>query len=273
MKSFIFRVGYSVAAVTVISASVFALAAYASHSWGGYHWARTSNPFTVKLGDNVSTAWDASLLGASSDWSQSAVLDMVVVAGQTSPRSCRAVNGMVEVCNYRYGNNGWLGVASIWLNGSHITQGTVKLNDSYFFSTSRYNTPAWRNFVTCQEVGHTFGLDHQDEDFSNINLGTCMDYTSDPTGTAGTNGTLDNEHPNQHDYDELDAVYSHLDSFNSFSRLLANVSHALAKDADSNDSPEWGREVRHSSNGHGSVYEKDFGRGNSMVTFVIWANN
>lgn len=29
-------------------------------------------------------------------------------------------------------NNGWLGIASISVNGSHITQGTVKLNDTYF---------------------------------------------------------------------------------------------------------------------------------------------
>jgi hypothetical protein len=26
---------------------------------GNYHWARTSNPFTLKLGDNVSSAWDS----------------------------------------------------------------------------------------------------------------------------------------------------------------------------------------------------------------------
>ena len=55
----------------------------------------------------------------------------------------------------------------------------------------------------CQEVGHTLGLDHQDENFDNPNLGTCMDYTSDP----GTN-----QHPNQHDYDELEAIYAHLDT-------------------------------------------------------------
>ena len=30
-------------------------AAHATHSWGAYHWARTSNPFTVKLGTNVSS--------------------------------------------------------------------------------------------------------------------------------------------------------------------------------------------------------------------------
>jgi hypothetical protein len=29
----------------------------------------------------------------------------------------------------------------------------------------------------------------------NINLGTCMDYTMDPTGTKGTNGTRNNTRP------------------------------------------------------------------------------
>lgn len=42
-----------------------------------------------------------------------------------------------------------------------------------------------RCLVTCQEVGHTFGLDHRDENFDNGNLGTCMDYTNDP-GTRFT---------------------------------------------------------------------------------------
>ena len=69
----------------------------------------------------------------------------------------------------------------------------MKLNDTYF-NTSTYNTEAWRNLVSCQEVGHTFGLDHQDENFNNPNLGTCMDYTNDPSS---------NQHPNQHDYDHL----------------------------------------------------------------------
>ena len=59
--------------------------------------------------------------------------------------------------------------------------------------------------MICQEIAHDFGLDHQDENFSNPNLGTCMDYTSDPEGPPS------NEHPNQHDYDQLESIYSHLD--------------------------------------------------------------
>jgi hypothetical protein len=177
--------------------------AQANHSWGGYHWARTSNPFTVTLIDNVDANWDSYLRTTSTDWTKSTVLDTTVVAGSGNARTCKATAGQVRVCNAAYGNTGWLGIASISITGdTHITQGTVKLNDTYF-STAQYNTPAYRNLVSCQEVGHTFGLAHQDEIFTNPNLGTCMDYTNDPST---------NQHPNQHDYDELVTIYSHLDS-------------------------------------------------------------
>src|SRR5206468_5527238 len=119
-----------------------------------------------------SSAWDSYLATTSSDWSASSVLNTTIVAGSAKPRNCRPTSGRVEVCDASYGNTGWLGVAQIWISGgTHITQGTVKLNDTYF-NTATYDTPGWRNLVTCQEVGHTFGLDHQDTNFDNKNLGT-----------------------------------------------------------------------------------------------------
>src|SRR5262249_9511852 len=176
----------------VIGLAVFLTPSNATHSWGGYHWARTANPFTLKVGDNVSSQWDGILNTTISDWSQSTVLNLVKVAGQATGH-CRGTTGRDEVCNSTYGNTGWLGVASTTgTGGTHITGGTVKLNDTYF-NTSQYNTTAWRNLVSCQEVGHTLGLDHQDTNFNNANLGTCMDYTNDPST---------NQHPNKHDYDE-----------------------------------------------------------------------
>src|SRR5215218_8049977 len=199
------------ALAALLALVAFAPGAKANHSWNGYHWVRTANPFTLQLGDNVSSQWDPILGTTSSDWSKSTVLDTRIVAGQAKSKNCRPTSGRVEVCNGAYGNNGWLGIAQIWVSGKHITQGTTKVNDTYF-NTTKYNTAAWRNLVMCQEVGHTFGLDHQDENFNNTNLGTCMDYTNDPSGTLGTNGTLSNEHPNPHDYDQLVTIYSHLDN-------------------------------------------------------------
>lgn len=249
------------------SALVIALAtigftgiASATHSWGGYHWARTENPFTLKLGDNVSGAWDPILSTSSSDWSVSDVLNTVIVpGGNKTAKNCRTTSGRVEICNAKYGNNGWLGVAQVWVSGLHITQGTVRLNDTYFH-TPTYNTTAWRNLVSCQEIGHAFGLDHQDENFDNVPLGTCMDYTRDPTP---------NQHPNVHDYEELDTIYTHLDNTTTLGASLPQQANDNAVDAA--DPPAWGKVLKKDAHGRPSLYEKDLGHGKKLFTFVVWA--
>jgi hypothetical protein len=249
-------------------------AAAADHSWGSYHWARTANPFTLQVGDNVTSAWDGYLNTALSDWNSSVVLNLNRFAASGNARTCKAASGTVLVCNTTYGYNGWLGVAGISVQGGHITKAYVKLNDSYF-NSSTYNTPAWRQMVACQEIGHTFGLDHQDENFDNANLGTCMDYTSSPST---------NQHPNQGDYDQLRCIYDpsvagqtlttsshsctgtgHLDSSNSFASGAAAAFPSAAAPA------AWGREVARTNGGKTSVFVHDLGAGQLEVTFVIWA--
>ncbi len=259
MIFFKFRVKTAVIVAFVIFVASGTLV-YAAHSWGPYHWARQSNPFTLKLGDNVSSVWDAYLSEASSDWSVATALNTAVVTGSVNPRNCRAANGRVEVCSNKYGFNGWLGVASIWVSGDHIVKGTVKVNDSYF-NTATYNTPAWRRLVMCQEIGHTFGLDHQDENFSNANLGTCMDYTNNPAGPPS------NEHPNAHDYEQLETIYAHLDSITTVGQAVSNNRNGSAADA-----AEWGRELRKDSKGRTSVYVRDLKNNEKVFTFVLWAD-
>ena len=242
-------------AAVAMTASIFATAASANHSWGGYHWARTSNPFTVKLGNNLTGVWPSYLSTTSTDWSKSNVLDTTIVPGKAAQRRCKPTQGQDEICNNTYGNNGWLGVAQIWLASgtSHITQGTVKVNDTYF-NTSTYNSPAWRNLVMCQEVGHTFGLDHQDENFNNANLGTCMDYTNDPST---------NQHPNQHDYDELATIYSHLDSTTTVGAV------APANQAQSENAAPIA--VERSDRISDSTIVETFADGSRRVTHITWA--
>lgn len=248
-----------------VALAMLPLTASATHSWGGYHWARTANPFTLKLGDNVSPTWDSYLVTTSGDWSSPSslglasepdVLDTTIVPGAANPKNCRATLGRVEVCNSTYGGTGWLGVAQIWISGSHIAQGTVKVNDTYF-NTAKYNTSAWRNLVMCQEVGHTFGLDHQDTSFSNTNLGTCMDYTNDPSS---------NQHPNAHDYEELGIIYAHFDSTTTVGTMPAGMKNGTF------DTPaQWGKLKSLSANGRSAIYERDFGGGNLVLTHVTWA--
>ena len=263
--------------------SFAAAPASATHSWAGMHWARSST-LAIRLGDNVTTAWEPYLATASIDWTKAIRIDTLVALGTRSPSSCSPTYGRVEVCNYNYGVTGWLGIASVWTQYGHIVQGTVKLNDTYFASLS-YNTPAWRRYVMCQEIGHTFGLDHQDENHSNLNLGSCMDYTSDPSGLKGTNGTKSNEHPNAHDYDELNLIYAHVDGWQlsstrasvgaTFGNLLAGREGASADPALAQPGPadlkSLGRVAAVDSKGRGRVFVRQLGGGTEVTTFVLWA--
>jgi len=240
---------------------MFAAVSHASHSWGGYHWARTANPFTLKVGNNVTSGWTTHFNTALSDWSNSSVMNLTAIAG-TGGRNCKMTAGTVQVCNRTYGNNGWLGLASINITGgTHITQGSAKMNDTYF-NTATYNNPNEKLHVMCQEIGHTFGLGHTSEDGSSQN--TCMDYFSNTGANAGS--TL-STHPNAHDYAQLESIYAHLDT----TTTLASSANQSANAADdSNDSNNWGQLMSQSKNGRSSTYERGNSDGSKTVTHVYW---
>jgi hypothetical protein len=198
-----------VASLAVIAGMMLAAPASAHHSWQKYHWARTSNPFSLTLGNNTSSPWSSMLSSTSTSWNASTgpstVLTTSVGRGDVGdPSTCDPTLGKVEVCNADYGNNGWLGLAQIWIyrGGSHIAQGVVELNDYYFKSgsTYAYNNSAEQLHVVCQEVGHTFGLDHQSE--TGASLDTCMDYYHNPSS-----GDTRSTRPNAGDFGELSCIY------------------------------------------------------------------
>jgi len=91
-----------------------------------------------------------------------------------------------------YGANGWLGLATISnISGCTIGSATSQLNDSYLRSSSYSQTNI--DHVACQEVGHTFGLNHNRSSST-----TCM---NDSILTAGNQ-------INQHDFDQLASIYA-----------------------------------------------------------------
>jgi hypothetical protein len=250
-----------------LALTVVALPGEASHSWNGYHWARQTQQFTLKLGDNMTTAdWRSHLRTASSDWnSGNTPLLTAVVAGSSTTKRCKMVLGMTQVCNGTYGNNGWLGLASINITGGvHITQGSAKMNDTYF-NTAKYNNPNEKQHVVCQEVAHTFGLDHQSTDGSSLN--TCMDYFSN-TGVNATS-TLSTK-PNSHDFEELRIIYGHLDSTTTVAAMTPLTS-AFAQGNDvSDDARSWGELVSQSASGRSSTYRRANPDGSETVTHVYW---
>ena len=259
--------------------------ASANHSWNNYHWARTANPFTLRINTAVTGSWGGYVNTAVGQWASSSVLNFTSdspKAVSVSRKQCNPIAGQVLVCNDTYGQRGWLGIASVWLSNGHIAQATTKLNDTYF-NMSRYNTAAWRAMVTCQEIGHDFGLAHQNEIFTNTNVGSCMDYTNDPSGKAGTNGTLANTAPNAHDYDQLESIYAHLDSTNS-SVTSASTNFGLREVGRPASSPrglpsegagdtaaEWGEPVHRDGNGRPDQFVRRYSDGTTMITHVLWA--
>lgn len=197
------------AAIVVTGLLAISAASFASHSWSVYHWARTTNSFDLTIINSTTDDWDAYVSQAISDWSQSNVLNMVEdpngATARKDRRQCRKPDGAIRICNLDYGNNGWLGIAGISIDSNgHITTGYTKLND-YYFAQPFYNNFSWKQSVTCQELGHNVGLDHQDEDFNNESLFSCMDYQNPPY-----------EYPNNHDYQQLSSMYGHLDSYDSY---------------------------------------------------------
>jgi len=267
----------SIVRVALISGAALAALtpAIANHSWGGYHWAGNGQNLTLRVNTATTAQWNTSVARAISDWDQSNELTLNRASSAANTKKCNPIAGQILVCNAAYGNRGWLGIASIWLTSGHISQATTKLNDSYF-NQAQYNTPAWRALVACQEIGHDFGLDHQDEGFGAPNLGTCMDYTNDPDG-GGAYGPS-NEHPNAHDYNMLNTIYNHNDGFTTANastnfgiRQVGKAPPRPLPSEGSGDSPaEWGRAIHKDGKGRPDVFQKDLGGGHKVITHVFW---
>jgi hypothetical protein len=181
---------------------VAAAPASANHWWNGFKWEGTNPALDVE--SNLDPGWDAILDPVLDDWNVSDVLTLGRV-GDDGTDGCSsddiygstpASPGRIEVCNAAYGENGWLGIARVWIapDGATITAAVAAVNDSYF--NGSYDDDNARRHVLCQEIGHTFGLDHQ----RSPRKQTCM---NDQWGIFSANFVS----PNGHDYAQLAEIY------------------------------------------------------------------
>lgn len=199
-----------------LALALSAAPAQAKHSWGSWHWQRAANPVTLNVLNSTTDArtiiggqnWPVMLSKSQADWSKSSVLDLAVqpqtVVDLAAREACTFQTGSIRVCNVVNPDVTWLGLATVLPDtsgGGHILAATAQVNDAWF-STPFYNATNAQH-VLCQEIGHTFGLDHQSENGDDLN--TCMDYAD----------ALDNPSPNSHDYQQLDVIYKHLDGGSS----------------------------------------------------------
>lgn len=241
-----------------VAASVFSVPAFANHSWDGLHWARPNGAeVKVPVGDNVGSQWDKYVSQAVNNWNKSTVIQSPIVPGKTPREKCNLIAGTIQICNSTYGVTGWLGLTSVLVSNGHISAMSSKLNDSYF-NTPTFNTAGWRLYVTCHELGHAYGLWHQDEDMYNSNIGTCLDI---PLYVAG------NESPNPHDYEMLLNIYNHGDS--SIAAPLGSTSTADLQIG--NNPRDWGRAVRFDRLGRPTTFIRILAPTKRMLTEVLWA--
>ncbi|HYF55147.1 MAG TPA: hypothetical protein VEA41_12890 [Salinarimonas sp.] len=205
----------NLAVIAALILVVTAVPAFASHGWSTYHWSRSCGtcPKSLTIYDTTVATTRAnwpdhlrkSVFGDPNNpnsanrlgWNDSVVLTLSITGSTASRSTCAAVAGAVRVCNYPYGTNGWLGLAQIWLSSGHISQGTTKVNDTYF--NSGYPITEQRH-VMCQEVGHDFGLGHTSENGSSQN--TCMDYYQNTSNSDWTSTG-----PNSHDFYQLEVQH------------------------------------------------------------------
>lgn len=153
-------------------------AARASNSWNGYHWASNKLQPTVK--DRTSSPLYDVPAGIT-EWAD--------LGTPIQPQLSNAKKANIKVSEGY--SVFWLGIATITVDGGHITKGDVKLNTKLLES---YGSAA-ADHVFCQELGHILGLDHQNGD-------SCMSGGA----TLGLYPA-----PNAHDIDVLNSVYGHTD--------------------------------------------------------------
>ncbi len=273
-----------------ICAAVILMALYAlqptldaSHVWGPYHWQKTSAAIrTIPFRRYVSAIWITRYNTAITDWRKPAMTKIRPLTTLIGPQSaaCPTFAGQGSVCDGNYGATGWLGLAQIWISGSHIQRGRARQNNTYF-NTATYNTTPWRQFVICQEIGHIFGIGHVNVVFNNPNTGSCMDYTNDPDGGPGGASPSDpnNMHPNAHDYQLINARHNHI-GFTPPTLLSSEETADLPeptvdmpqamKDYNPMRLEDFGTLVQSGDGGRTERYEVDFGNGHKVINQVIW---
>ena len=199
-------------------AALLAPAAQANHQWSSYHWERDGvDPLTLSMGDNHSvfnggdrTAnWPSIFGDVVADWGRTETDGSGGYGGaHLNTVGTSGGSGNIESFNDDYGDNGWLGLASIWVSrgkNKHITRGEAKVNE-YFITLAGYEgfneLNEWQQ-VMCQEIGHTFGLNHNREgDTGGTPDDTCMNDETRP---------LNYLWPNGHDSEMFDSatMYAH----------------------------------------------------------------
>jgi hypothetical protein len=198
------RARFPLVALGLLTTALAGAAARAEHAWSTYHWERkSSSALILTIGDchapSIFNNWSATLSASTLDWDTFSGQYLTFVGGSCS-------SGNIKSYNDNYGDTGWLGLATISVTrgkDKHIVSGASQMNEFYvtYPGYDGFDEPVeWRH-VLCQEIGHTFGLDHNREGATGGSPDdTCMNDQTRP---------LRYPSPNVHDTQQLDVIYAH----------------------------------------------------------------
>lgn len=160
-----------------------ATTAVATNRWGCWKYANYAiNWYNGGSGDYYNI-YNEEAKTDSNSWHNYTDVSLTNVSAAGSTDHVNAYNGS-------YGSTGWLGIAEIQRSsGCTVYQGRSRLNQTYLDNGSYTRTN--KKHVACQEVGHLFGLHHNQG--SNT---TCMNDT-----------ILSAPYPNSHDQSMINSIY------------------------------------------------------------------
>jgi len=175
---------------------------YGNQTMIGWKIGKNAGMLSLTVINALTEDWDEYFEVAVNDWNSGNpdVLDLKTTNEEADPQ-CVPKEGVMKVCNDDYGDTNWKGLNEMLTQEGYIIASVAKMNERYLDETVVTNQDKLfheRKYTMCHEIGHGFGLPHQDEDFNNADLGTCMDYTHRPQN---------NLNPNQEDFDALNKLY------------------------------------------------------------------
>lgn len=157
--------------------------AIASHRWGCWKYADYYIYWYNGASGDYYNIYNEEARTDSNAWSPYTDITLASVSAAGSTDHANAYNGY-------YGNTGWLGLASIIsYSGCTVKNGRAQLNQTYLDNGSYSRTN--KKHVACQEVGHLFGLGHNQGSST-----TCMNDT-----------ILSAPYPNSHDQSLINSIY------------------------------------------------------------------
>jgi len=156
----------------------------------------------LQIANALTKDWHGFFYEAVSQWeSGSQVLSLSTYLVEPDPE-CTPIKGVMKVCNADFGDTGWEGINEVMIRGKYIIASVAKMNEFYLAPTVDTGANVFigdkRSYTMCHEVGHGFGLPHLDENFTNADLGSCMDYSGRPEN---------NLRPSLADFDALNVLY------------------------------------------------------------------